>query len=86
VDRISDAQIKDMTTRSCFSLVTVALASVLAGCGAPVHSSDVEELVEMFLRANSRLPRRIDDVLGPRQLKKFDVLRHKAEVSVVHDG
>ncbi len=36
------------------------------------------------MRANSRLQRRIDDVLGPQQRKKLDALRHKAEVSVVH--
>jgi hypothetical protein len=41
-------------------------------------------LLKQLMRANSRLQRRIDDVLGPQQLKKLDALRHKAEVSVVH--
>jgi hypothetical protein len=41
-------------------------------------------LLKQLMRANSRLQRRIDDVLGPRQRKKLDALRHKAEVSVVH--
>jgi Spy/CpxP family protein refolding chaperone len=41
-------------------------------------------LLKQLMRANSRLQRRIDDVLGPQQLKKLDALRQKAEVSVVH--
>ena len=41
-------------------------------------------LLKQLMRANSRLQRRIDDVLGPQQLKKLDALRHKTEVSVVH--
>jgi Spy/CpxP family protein refolding chaperone len=41
-------------------------------------------LLKQLMRANSRLERRIDDVLGPQQRKKLDALRHKAEVSVVH--
>ena len=40
-------------------------------------------LLKQLMRANSRLQRRIDDVLGPQQRKKLDALRHKAEVSVV---
>jgi len=40
-------------------------------------------LLKQLMRANSRLQRRIDDVLGPQQRKKIDALRHKAEVSVV---
>jgi Spy/CpxP family protein refolding chaperone len=41
-------------------------------------------LLKQLMRANSRLQRRIDEVLGPQQRKKLDALRHKAEVSVVH--
>ena len=41
-------------------------------------------LLKQLMRANSRLQRRIDDVLGPQQRKKLDALRHKAEVSVAH--
>jgi hypothetical protein len=41
-------------------------------------------LLTQLMRANSRLQRRIDDMLGPQQLKKLDALRQKAEVSVVH--
>jgi Spy/CpxP family protein refolding chaperone len=41
-------------------------------------------LRKQLMRPNSRLQRRIDDVLGPQQRKKLDALRHKAEVSVVH--
>jgi Spy/CpxP family protein refolding chaperone len=41
-------------------------------------------LLKQLMRANSRLQRRIDDVLGPQQLKKLDALRQKAKVSVVH--
>jgi len=43
-------------------------------------------LLKQLMRANSRLQRRIDDVLGLQQLKKLDALRHEAEVSVVHGG
>ncbi len=41
-------------------------------------------LLKQLMRANSRLQRRIDDVLGPQQLKKLDALRHKTEVSVAY--
>jgi Spy/CpxP family protein refolding chaperone len=41
-------------------------------------------LLKQLMRANSRLQRRIDDVLDPQQRKKLDALRRKAEVSVVH--
>jgi hypothetical protein len=41
-------------------------------------------LLKQLIRTNSRLQRRIDDVLDPQQRKKLDALRHKAEVSVVH--
>jgi Spy/CpxP family protein refolding chaperone len=41
-------------------------------------------LLKQLMGANSRLQRRIDDVLGPQQLKKLDTIRHKVEVSVVH--
>jgi Spy/CpxP family protein refolding chaperone len=41
-------------------------------------------LLKQLMTANSRLQRRIHEVLGPQQRKKLDVLRHKAEVSVVH--
>jgi Spy/CpxP family protein refolding chaperone len=40
-------------------------------------------LLKQLMRANSRLQRRIDNVLGRQQRKKLDALRHKAEVSVV---
>jgi hypothetical protein len=40
-------------------------------------------LLRQLMRANSRLQRRIDDVLDPQQRKKLDALRHKAEVSLV---
>ena len=40
-------------------------------------------LLKRLMRANSRLQRRIDDLLDPQQRKKLDALRHKAEVSVV---
>jgi Spy/CpxP family protein refolding chaperone len=41
-------------------------------------------LLKQLMRANSRLQRRIDDVLEPQQRKKLDVFRRKAEVSLVH--
>src|ERR1700731_4553339 len=41
-------------------------------------------LLKRLMMANSRLQRRIDDVLGPQQRKRLDALRHKAEVNVVH--
>jgi hypothetical protein len=41
-------------------------------------------LLKQLMRANSRLERRIDNVLGRQQRKKLDALRHEAEVSVVH--
>lgn len=41
-------------------------------------------LLKQLMMANSRLQRRIDDVLGSQQRKKLDALRHTAEVSVVH--
>ena len=41
-------------------------------------------LLKQLMRANSRLQRRIDDVLGPQQRKKLDALRREAEASVEH--
>ena len=41
-------------------------------------------LLKQLMRANSRLQRKIDEVLGRQQRKKLDALRHRAEVSVVH--
>ena len=41
-------------------------------------------LLKQLMRANSRLQRRIDSVLGRQQRKKLDALRHEAEVSAVH--
>ncbi len=74
------------------------LRTVSAGLGVAIRqnqSNDNEgvaqslaatqaRLLKQLMRANSRLQRRIDDVLGPQQRKKLDALRHKAEVSVVH--
>jgi hypothetical protein len=39
-------------------------------------------LLTELLKENSRLQRRIGEVLGPHQRKKLGALRHKAEVSV----
>jgi hypothetical protein len=41
-------------------------------------------LLKQLMRANSRLQRRIDDVLDPQQRKKLDAFRRKAEVSLEH--
>ena len=74
------------------------LRTVSAGLGVAIrqNQSDGNEavaqslaatqarLLKQLMRANSRLQRKIHEVLGPRQRKKLDALRHKAEVSVVH--
>ena len=74
------------------------LRTVSAGLGVAIRqnqSNDNEgaaqslaatqaRLLKQFMRANSRLQRRIDDVLGPQQRKKLDALRHNAEVRMVH--
>jgi hypothetical protein len=39
-------------------------------------------LLKQLMRANSRLQRRIDDVLNPQQRKKLDALKHTGEVTV----
>jgi Spy/CpxP family protein refolding chaperone len=73
------------------------LRTVSAGLGVAIRqnqSNDNEgvaqslaatqaRLLKQLRRANSRLQRRIAEVLGPQQRKKLDALRHKAEVSVV---
>jgi Spy/CpxP family protein refolding chaperone len=41
-------------------------------------------LLKQLMRTNSRLQRKIDEVLGPQQRKKLDALRHKGEVCEVH--
>jgi hypothetical protein len=41
-------------------------------------------LLKQLMRVNSRLKRRIDDVLDPQQRKKLDAFRRKTEVSMVH--
>jgi len=42
------------------------------------------QLLRQLMRANSRLQRQIDDVLGPQQVKKLEALRQKAQVSVAN--
>lgn len=39
-------------------------------------------LLKQLMRTNSRLQRRIDDVLDPQQRKKLDALKHTGEVTV----
>jgi hypothetical protein len=41
-------------------------------------------LLKQLMRANSRLQRRIDNVLDPQQRKKLDAFRRMAEVSMAH--
>jgi Spy/CpxP family protein refolding chaperone len=74
------------------------LRTVSAGLGVAIRQNQSNEsegvaqslaatqarLLKQLMRANSRLQRKIDEVLGRQQRKKLDALRHKAEVSVVH--
>ena len=74
------------------------LRTVSAGLGVAIRQNQSNEsegvaqslaatqarLLKQLIRANSRLQRKIDEVLGRQQRKKLDALRHKAEVSVVH--
>ena len=39
-------------------------------------------LLEQLMKANSRLQRRIDDVLNPEQRKKLDAFKRTGEVTV----
>jgi hypothetical protein len=74
------------------------LRTVSAESGVAVRQSNDNEgiaqslgarqtrLLKQLMRANSRLQRRIDDVLDPQQRKKLDAFRRDTEVSVVQSN